>query len=400
MTLSTFKEQFDNSYEVVFQKVLVGLEIANTRFEALLEYGSSVKRVRYGLKGIRVRDITLGTNRTIDAVNDSGESLLVNRNKGTDFRLSKKEMIQAGPLKPGETIGAAVAEKLSRYVDADILYETKNAGNTFDNGDLTTLVSSGTPITLTTTNVPTMISRGRAKLRRNNQDLTTLAVVLDSYACAIVEEYLMGKQIDLAGAVFKNGYAGPVGNAELYVSENLTGEAVITMGTNPSDGQTFTINGFTFTFVTSIGTTQGNVLIEAGVDATRDNLILALTQGASAGVKYVAFVDADPTYLQSELLDLRLACTDSDGADTITIVGTGSGRLIFGGTATYTVTKNYVHCYFGKKRAIDVVIQDQVDMEMTKDPYQRAWIIRADAIYGVKTFADGSPQFLDLQIAA
>lgn len=401
MALTNFKEQFDNSYQAVFQKMLVGLEIANTRFEKVLSYGASVKRVKYGLAGIRVRNITINVNRTIDPLNDSSETLLVNKNKGADFRVSKKELIQAGPLKPGETIGAAVGEKVSRYVDADILYETKNAQYTFDTGDLTTLASNGTPIVLTTTNLPQVPAQGRAKLRRANQDLSNLVWVLDGYACSIVEQYLIGKQIDIAGATFKNGYAGPVGNADLYVSENLTADAVITMAANPTNGQTFIVNGFTFTFVTSIGVTPGNVLIEAGVDATRDNLILALTQDATgAGVKHVLFTDVDPTYDQSSLIDLQLSAVDSDGADTITITGTGSGRLVFGGTATYTKTKNYIHSYFGKRGAIDVVIQELVDMEMVDDPYQRAKIVRADAIYGIKTFDDGKRQFLDVQIDA
>lgn len=401
MALTNFKEQFDNAYQAVFQKVLVGLEIANTRFEKVLTYGASVKRVKYGLAGIRVRNIVINTNRTIDPLNDSSETLLVNKNKGADFRVSKKELIQAGPLKPGETIGAAVGEKVARYVDADILYETKNAQYTFDTGDLTTLASNGTPIVLTTTNLPQVPAQGRAKLRRANQDLTNLVWVLDGYSCSIVEQYLIGKQIDIAGATFKNGYAGPVGNADLYVSENLTADAVITMTANPTNGQTFIVNGFTFTFVTTIGATPGNVLIEAGVDATRDNLILALTQDATgAGVKHVLFTDVDPTYDQSSLIDLQLAAVDSDAADTITITGTGSGRLIFGGTASYTKTKNLVHSYFGKRGAIDVVIQEMVDMEMVDDPYQRAKIVRADAIYGIKTFDDGKRQFLDVQIDA
>lgn len=266
MSLTNFKEQFDNSYQAVFQKMLVGLEIANTRFEKLLTYGASVKRVKYGLAGIRVRNITINVNRTIDPLNDSSETLLVNKNKGADFRVSKKELIQAGPLKPGETIGAAVGEKVSRYVDADILYETKNAQYTFDTGDLTTLASNGTPIVLTTTNLPQVPAQGRAKLRRNNQNLSNLVWVLDGYACSIVEQYLIGKQIDIAGATFKNGYAGPVGNADLYVSENLTADAVITMTANPANGQTFIVNGFTFTFVAAIGATPGNVLIEAGAE--------------------------------------------------------------------------------------------------------------------------------------
>ena len=104
--LVQFKEQFDNAYQAVFDKVLVAMEIANTRLEKKLDYGASVKRVKYSLAPIRVRNITIGVNRTIDQLNDSGETLLVNKNKGADFRVSKKEMIQAGPLNPAETIGA------------------------------------------------------------------------------------------------------------------------------------------------------------------------------------------------------------------------------------------------------------------------------------------------------
>ncbi len=401
MSLVTFKEQFDNAYQAVFDKVLVAMEIANTRLEAKLQYGASVKRVKYSLAPIRVRNITIGVNRTIDQLNDSGETLLVNKNKGSDFRISKKEMIQAGPLNPAETIGAEVAKKLSRYIDADVFAEVKNALQTFDTGDLTTMTSNGTAIVLSTTNIPQLLAQGRAKLRRANQDLTSLALVIDSYGGSVIEQYVMSKNIDLAAAAFKNGYAGPVGGAELYLSENLLAEAVITMSANPANGETFSINGYVFTFVSAIGATPGNVLIEAGVDATRDNLIDAVHQtSGTAGSKYIAWTDTDPGYVQSNWIDLQLAAVNDDAANTITITGTGSGRLSFGGNAVYTVTKNLIHAYYGKKGAIDVVIQDQAEMETVDDPYQRAKIIRADAIYGIFTFADGKPQFLDVKINA
>jgi hypothetical protein len=401
MSLVTFKEQFDNAYQAVFDKVLVAMEIANTRLEAKLQYGASVKRVKYSLAPIRVRNITMGVNRTIDQLNDSGETLLVNKNKGSDFRISKKEMIQAGPLNPAETIGAEVAKKLSRYIDADVFAEVKNALQTFDTGDLTTMTSNGTAITLSTTNIPQLLAQGRAKLRRANQDLTSLALVIDSYGGSVIEQYVMSKNIDLAAAAFKNGYAGPVGGAELYLSENLLAEAVITMAANPSNGETFSINGHVFTFVTAIGSTPGNVLIEAGVDATRDNLIDAIHQTTgTAGSKYIAWTDTDPGYVQSNWIDLQIAAVDDNATDTITITGTGAGRLSFGGNAVYTITKNLIHSYYGKKGAIDVVIQDQAEMETVDDPYQRAKIIRADAIYGIFTFSDGKQQFLDVRINA
>jgi hypothetical protein len=290
---------------------------------------------------------------------------------------------------------------LSRYIDADVFAEVKNALQTFDTGDLTTMTSNGTAITLSTTNIPQLLAQGRAKLRRANQDLTSLALVIDSYGGSVIEQYVMSKNIDLAAAAFKNGYAGPVGGAELYLSENLLAEAVITMAANPSNGETFSINGYVFTFVTAIGATPGNVLIEAGVDATRDNLIDAIHQTTgTAGSKYIAWTDTDPGYVQSNWIDLQIAAVDDNATDTITITGTGAGRLSFGGNAVYTITKNLIHSYYGKKGAIDVVIQDQAEMETVDDPYQRAKIIRADAIYGIFTFSDGKQQFLDVRINA
>jgi hypothetical protein len=195
--LAVFKEQFDNAYQAVFDKVLVAMEVANTRLEKKLDYGASVKRVKYSLAPIRIRNITIGVNRTIDQLNDSGETLLVNKNKGADFRVSKKEMIQAGPLNPAETIGAEVAKKLSRYIDADVFAQVKNALQTFDTGDLTTMTSNGTAIVLSTTNIPQLLAQGRAKLRKANQDLTSLALVLDSYGGSVIEQYVMSKNIDL-----------------------------------------------------------------------------------------------------------------------------------------------------------------------------------------------------------
>jgi hypothetical protein len=48
----------------------------------------------------------------------------------------------------------------------------------------------------------------------------------------------------------------------------------------------------------------------------------------------------------------------------------------------------------------DVVMQEEVDMEMRKEPKQRTTNIFSEALYGVKTFEDGAQQFLDVHINA
>lgn len=398
--LTSFKEQFDNSYEEIFLKILVGKDIANTRFESALSYGATLKRVKYDISNVRVRAVTIGVDRTVDPVTDSTELITIDRNYGTTFAMSTREKVQAGPLNPAAVIGAKVAWKTATFVDADILTETRNAFADFDNGDLTATTSSGTPITLTSTTVPQMVSRMPAKLKANNQVLQNLVFVIDGYGSSDVIQYLLGKNINFAESVFKNGYAGPIMTADLYTSENLTGEAVLAMATQPTDGDTVTIQGIVFTFKTTLGSTAGQVLIGGSADAARDNLAALINAPATTTAQGVALSAANVIKIQDTL---RLSATNDNTANTMTVIGIGSGRLAVSETftdGTDTWSKTFIHAYFGKKGAIDVVIQDKVDMEMRDEPKQRATNILSDVLYGVKTFNDGAQQFLDVLIAA
>lgn len=395
--LTTFKEQFDNSYEAVFLKLLVGRDIANTRFEADLSYGSQLRRVKYDLSTIRVRSVTIGADRVVDTISDSSELITINKNVGTTFAISTREKKQAGPLNPAAVIGAKVAHKTATYVDADILAETVNAFATFDNGDLTSSSSTGTPITLSTTTVPQMVSRMPAKLKANNQVLNNLVFVVDGYGASDVVQYLLGKNINFAESVFKNGYAGPIMTADLYTSENLTGQALGTTSGVFSDTETLVIAGITFTMKTTLSTgpaVAGEVLIGANAAASLTNLASAINLTTGSGTTYTPVSSANQIKLQDTL---RLAATAT--ATTLKIVGTGSGRMVVSETgANFVWTYDILHAYFGKKGAIDVVIQDQVDMEMRDEPKQRATNILSDVLYGVKTFYDGSQQFLDVWV--
>lgn len=397
MTIAIFKRAFENSYQDIFQKVLVGMKVASTRLQAGLKYGISVDRARLDLSAIRVRAVTENTDRTIDPLTDTRETLTINRKFGTSFPISTIEKVQAGPLNPGNYAGAKVANKLAIFVDSDILAETVNAYADFDNGDLTTTVSSGVGITLNSTTVPQLVTRAPAKLGRNNQTQTDLCLVIDNYGAADMAQYLLGKNIDLAGSVYKNGYTGSVSNAEMYVSENLTGEATLVSTGTFTDGDTVTIGGVVFTMKTTLGATAGNVLIGANAAASITNLAAIINAPGTTTAQGVALSSANQIILQDAL---RLTAT-ATSATVLTIVGKGSGRLTLSETAAnFSWATNIIHAYFGKKGAIDVVIQDQVDMEMRDEPKQRTTNIFADILYGIQTFDDGKQQFLDVLINA
>ena len=400
MSLSIFKRGFENSYQEIFQKVLVGMKIANTRLMSGLKFGQSVDRSLPSISSVRVRTITVGSDRTVDAISDSRETLSVDQKKGTTFPLSDYEKIQAGPLDPGSFYGAKVAHLVAQYVDADILGQTVNAAYDFDNGDLTTTASTGTGITLSSTTVPQLVARAPAKLQRNNITGGDMVFVIDAYGSADLTQYLLGKNIDLAGRTFANGYTGSVATAEVYVSENLTGEAVLSLATTPTEGDTVVIQGVTFTFKTTLGSTAGNVLIGGSADVARANLTGLINAPSTTDSNGVALSAANIIVIQDTL---RAAATNDNSANTMTLVCTGSGRLTLSETltdATDAWSKNVLHCYFGKRGAIDCVIQDMVDMEMLQEPKQRTKNILADVMYGVKTFTDGSKMFLDVLIVA
>lgn len=398
MSLTDFKPQFDNAYQEVFQKTLVAKDIMNTRFESVLRYGESVERVAYDISGVRVRSVSRGSASTIDTITDTSELLTINLEKEAVFHISDGEVKQAGPLNPGQEIGKQIAHKIALDLDGRCFAEVTNALYNFDTGDLTTGTSNGTAITLNSTTVPQLVSRMGAKLRnKNNQEVATnMVLVVDSYAASDITQYLLGKNIDLAGNVFKNGYTGDVSNAQLYVSENLSGEAVLALATNPTANDTVSVGGVTFTFVGS-PTNPGDVNLGGSADATRANLAAAINQGAGAGTAYIAFTSSTDLDNVS-----KLAATNDNTANTLTVVGTGTGRLTVAETLTAggdSWSSNFIHCYYGKKGAIDLVIQDMKPVDMRETADRRGTNVFSSYLAGIKTFADGAKKFLDVLIA-
>jgi hypothetical protein len=400
MALSIVKEQFSNSYQTIFSKVTVSMDVCNGELRSSLEYGASVARPRAIIDGVRVRDYVKGSNYTIDPISDEKETLDVNRSKIAVVRIDRTEKVQMKNLTPSEFFGMEIALKVAAYVDGDALALSRSFP-TFDAGNIGG--TAGTPIDLDTTgNVEKTLAKaaGTVRAQIKGRQLESLVFVTDSLAVASIEIVLMGKQFDLAESVWKNGYAGPVRSAQLYVSENLSADADIGLSVNPTAGQTFVISGFTYTFVAAIGVTPGNVLIGGSAAATRANLVAALNQGAGAGTTYVAWTDAHPDYFASVWLDLRLTATDVPGLNKFTIATVGSGRLAISGTATMTINFNQITSPFMVKGAIDLVVQDKVEGEAIPDPFQMADIVRSFVLYGVKLFKDGIKRGVGVKIKA
>lgn len=396
MPLTDFKPHFDNAYQEIFQKSLTAKSVMNTRFEPMLRYGESVERVAFDISTVKVRPTVRGSDSVIDNVNDTAELLTINLEFENAFRISDGEAKQAGPLNPGEEIGKQLGRKLAVHLDGRCYGEILNASFAFDTGDLTTGASNGVPFALNSTTVPQLTTRMSAKLsNRNNIDTSTgMVFVTDSYGAADIDQFLISKNIDLAGYVFKNGYAGLIRGAELIISENLPSSAVLTGTGVFSNGETITINGTVFTAVATIGSTPGNFLIGANLAASLTNLAGLINNPSVTSSTQVGFTSiADLENVE------RLTAVAT--ATTVSITGIGTGRLILAETAANASWgSNTLICYYGKKGAIDLVVQDMKEVDMRPESRQRATVVFSSYLAGIKTFADGARKFLRVLIAA
>lgn len=405
MALNDFKQDYILRYQDILSKVMVSMKsVASTRFESNLKFGDTINRTILDLSAVRVRSFSNLTDQTIDPLTDSEETMTVNVQVGAVFPIARLEKIQAGPLNPAMTAGKEVAIKVANYLDSVVLKETMNAWANFDTGNLTTASASGTPITLSSTTVPQMVAQSYAKLFSNNVAMTNLCWVLDPFSVSQIAQYPIGKDITSANTVFINGFSGNIFGAEVYTSNNLTGEAVLGLATNPTNGDTIVIGGVTITFLATLAATAGAVHIASTVDITRANLAEHLnnpgdTEAEDTDTGYVAFSAANQIILADIL---GVSATNDNTANTLTIVARGSSRLTLSETltdATDAWTKNFVHAYYGMKGAIDVAVQDQPVMEMREEAKQLTTNIFNNVVAAVKTFSDGSQKFLDVHIA-
>lgn len=393
-TLSAFREGFSPRYQDILNKSLIGMKMANTRLEAELEWGKKVHRAILDLSDTQVRDVTRYSDRTIGTVGDSTEYIEVNKQKAVDFKLDSWDKLQNGPLKVGENAGKQCALKLRRYIDADIFAEVLNAYATFKADDIGGTANEG--ITLSTSNLAQVVADLQAKLLANNiEESGDLALVVDPYVASIINQTIIGKNIQLTDLTLKNGYAGPLLGFSLYISNNLTFTARLALGTNPTANDTVTIAGVVFTFVASPAA-AGDIDIGASAAASLDNLVAAINAGSGAGTTYIELSTAD----RATLTNLRVVATD--GATYLGIQATGASRVTVSETLTAAGdvwSRKMIHCFAGRMKSIDVVIQQDVMPEYRKEPKQKTVNILTDALYGLKTFSDGAQKFLDLQIA-
>jgi hypothetical protein len=224
---------------------------------------------------------------------------------------------------------------------------------------------------------------------------------MDRYACIspqflqVLFERVAGRESMLGDKTSEFASMGTYAGFGLYVSNNLTASARWTPANNPSDADTVTINGVTFTFKSAIGTTAGNVLIAGTTAGTITNLVTLINAPGTTTANGVALSTADQRTAQMWVA--------VDGTTYIEARAKGASYMtVTGSDVTDVWSVATQHNMFGQKGAVDMVVQKEVSVDSDKLISGGVFGMGVGllTIFGVRTFDTGAKSLCNVKLAS
>jgi hypothetical protein len=205
----------------------------------------------------------------------------------------------------------------------------------------------------------------------------------------ILTSYGIGKDTQMGDQFFKGGMSGMADGFEVYFSTLVPQQYTLKLATNPTNTDTIVVLGQTFTFVSSIGTTAGNVLIGANAAATQANLKALIDAPSVTTANGVALTGDSLKKFQTRV---SLA-TFSSNLGVFTILGGQSTAPTSTLTATtdgWQTSKNTANVLFMDRMAISCITQKSPFVQINKAPLRGGYNYLSRALFGTKMFTEGT----------
>lgn len=395
--------------QATFYNIPTFRALANFEERANLTNGQSVTRPRKSL--MVASDYTRGTDSTAQTLEDVAETLSVTSAKISTFSIDDFDAIQSNYKLQNEYADDA-AKTVADIMDADFYNQYQYATSTVTAEDFGG--SSALGVTLSTSNVLSVLFKSTQKLRQQNVDITGkfnmndklvgmgFAGVSPQFLNAL-EEYDAGRETVGGDTTFSNGYVRTKAGLDIYATNNLSWSGILGLATTPTDGDTIVIDGVTFTFKTTLGSTAGNVLIGGSADVARANLVGLINAPSTTDSNGVAVSSTranNYTLSDAEKIS-RITATNDNTANTASLIAKGVSYITVSETLTDTTdawTSLIQHNLIGRKKAVDMVIQKDLNVKVSDIPLQLGVYVKPNALYGIKTFNEGARQLVDVQI--
>ena len=391
---ASFRDIWAKEQQTVFYKKNVARQIADTSHESELVRGDVLKRTYRSAAGY-AKVYTRGSDMTERTLTDTAETLTVDKEYYDFFYVDDHDKLQNN-YNAAVNYGKDGGEMLSQQIDSDVLGEVLNATSTVDDGTIGG--TSGNGIALSTSNVVKTTTAVTKKLKKLNVYGTDKYGTISPEFEDILVQYGAARETDMGDSINRKPEFMDWMGYKLYSTNQTTGTAELALATKPTANDTVTISGVTFTFVSTIGSTAGNVLIGASADATRANLAALINAPATTTANGVALATADADFFTA-----RISAVNNDTTNVLTVTAKGVGTLevsetLTDGTDTWTSAKQKQHLMFGVKGNPTLVVQQDPSIEFVKAEKRKGYFYQNTILYGVKTYNDNAKQMVNVEL--
>ena len=215
--------------------------------------------------------------------------------------------------------------------------------------------------------------------------------------------YVGGKTTVLGDTVTRNGHVGEFMGFNLFVSNNLEYTTTLTLGATPTANDTITIAGVTFTFVSTIGSTAGNVLFTTATDATTNlkALLAAPYTTTSTGVALAKGALSANAWVGVQKIFNNVSTGGTATTTTITIKGSSSVAV----SSSFTSASNAFsvqtsHIIFAVGKTVSLICQKYPSLYINPVSGAVAKDFATWNVYGYASFLDQTPAMIDGRISA
>ena len=398
---ANFEEFWGRRLQRVSEKIATFRKITSLEEASTLKKGDTVHRPY--MSTLVANTLSATGAYTRQDISTTDESMTVGDPVDASYYVQDPDVIQS-KYSIFKNFNDRAAYALSNKLDGDVLGEYDQADSVVANYELGGggTASDGIGFTLTISNILKVFTRANKKLDLQNLGLGERKAIISPTFKQVLIEYLAGKESALGDSTGKNGHIGRFGGFELYLSNALGWSGRLEFGTNPTNTDTVTINGVAFTFLSTLGTTAGNVHICSDAENTLNSLVAfintpgtSVTSDTDAG--YVALSAADQAKMKTIVA--------TDGTTYMTLKAEGRGYIAVSETLTaagdiWTLTKQLEHNLFLQGTPIDLVIQKMPSVSI----WHRDGYVGSDVVtwqmYALKTFAEGARQIVDVQVVS
>mgnify|MGYP002508091840 CR=1 FL=1 len=375
-------ELWSRRIQYLTKNALVATQICSFEEQPDLKYGDRIHRPYPN--DLVVNDYVKYTDTTQQDLIGTDEYLDIDQSKEISFAIDEVDWIQNKYDLENSYVERA-AYRLANDIDGSVLGEVVNANVTCDGSD----IGSSGAISLSTSNCLNAVMTAGAKLTANGCEMDkTWALVVSPKMASVIAQTVAQDWFSLADLALKNGYAGNFAGYKVYSSNNVEHTRTISFSSVVATDE-ITVAGVKFTFVASIGSTAGNVLKGANDAAALTNLAAAINGAAGAGTTYVEVSAAD----RAKLKNVR------DNLDAYRGVLTNARDvLVSTDDKTITVGAEECHALLCRPGAIDLVMQQNIDVRKNPLPKQKADYYIISCLYGVKTFQEGKERMVKIMM--